>query len=243
MRLQLEITTVASQLPWEQVLAPGRGLVYGLLAKTTPHLGTQLHDRGWGPHGMVPIGYSAPVFPEAVRRRGVYAAGGRGVVEFGSPLAEVVEAWAHALRDAEVIDWGGVALRVTGVTVVHPPSFRSGSARMRSVTPVVLKGSGRDENGVRTTRQKWLLPFDSEYPVYFEQNLRRKAETLGLAPDIQLEAITWVGAQRSFSVGRGAKPGAPVEVELRGDPEVLQAVWSWGLGQANAAGFGWVAAR
>jgi CRISPR-associated endoribonuclease Cas6 len=31
-------------------------------------------------------------------------------------------------------------------------------------------------------------------------------------------------------------------VELRGDPAALRAAWSWGLGQANAAGFGWVVA-
>jgi CRISPR-associated endoribonuclease Cas6 len=217
-------------------------LAYDLLARTVPELATRLHDNGWGPHGMVPIGHSAPVFPAASRRRGVYAAGGRGIVEFGSPLVEVVEAWAWALREREVLDWGGVALRLAGVAIVHPPDFASGTARMRTATPVVMKGSGRDAQGARTTRQAWLLPLEPEFPAYFEQNLRRKAQTLGLAPEIQLEAITWVGPKRSFAVSGGAKPGAPVEAELSGEPEALRAIWSWGLGQANAAGFGWVAA-
>lgn len=189
---------------------------------------------------MVPVGYSAPVFPTARRRRGVYAAGGPGFVEFGSPLPEVVEAWARALAGQEVLDWGGVALRLEHVAVFEPPEFHTGQARLRTLTPVVLKGSGRDASGVRTTRQAWLLPREPEFASYFAHNLRRKAETLDLSPDIHLEAVTWVGPKRSFVVGRGAKPGAPVEVELHGDPETLRAVWSWGLGQANSAGFGWV---
>jgi CRISPR-associated endoribonuclease Cas6 len=86
------------------------------------------------------------------------------------------------------------------------------------------------------------MPTDPEFPVYLTGNLRRKAETLGLDPEVALERITWIGTKRSFAVGDGMKTGAAVEVELRAAPETLQAVWSWGLGQANSAGFGWVAA-
>jgi CRISPR-associated endoribonuclease Cas6 len=242
MRLRVGITTAATELPWKVVLEPGRSLAYDLLAEGAPQLGRRLHDHGSEPHGMVPFGHGAPFFPSAPRRRGVYAVGGRGVLELGSPLPEVVEAWALALKQRELIDWGGVALRIVGVAAVDPPDFAGRRARFRTVTPVVLKGSGRDEQGVRTTRQAWLLPLEPEFPIYFEGNLRRKARTLGLDEDISLELISWVGPKRSFAVGDGAKPGAPVEVELAGSPETLRAVWSWGLGQANAAGFGWVAA-
>ncbi|KWX05891.1 CRISPR-associated protein Cas6 [Carbonactinospora thermoautotrophica] len=242
MRLRLRVRTAADRLPWAEVLRPGRGLCYELLAHGAPELGAQLHEKGWGPYGMVPFGYGAPVFPTAPRRRGVYAAGGPGVLEMGSPLLAVVEAWASGLAGRSLLDWGGVALRLERVEPVEPPAFASGWARLRTATPVVLKGSGRDENGVRTTRQAWLLPGEPEFDVYFAQNLRRKAETLGVDPEVSLERITWVGAKRSFAVGQGLKVGAPVEVELRGAPETLQALWSWGLGQANAAGFGWVVA-
>ena len=63
MRLQLRVSTVATEIPWPSVLAPGRGIAYDLLAEAAPALGSRLHDHGWGPHGMVPIGYSAPLFP------------------------------------------------------------------------------------------------------------------------------------------------------------------------------------
>ncbi|MDT3395294.1 CRISPR-associated endoribonuclease Cas6 [Streptomyces sp. B1866] len=242
MRLRLGVVTSASELPWGAVLAPGRGVAYDAMGRYAPALGQRVHDGGVGPHGMAPFGYGAPVFAGVRRRRGRYSVGGRGAVEFGSPLPEVVEALAGGLRQRELLDWGGVALRVTGLTPVEPPECASGRVRWRTVTPVVMKGSGRDESGVRTTRQAWVLPSEPEWPVYFQGNLRRKAETLGLDPSVELEAVTWVGPKRSFRVGEGAKPGAPVEVELSGPPETLRALWSWGLGQANAAGFGWVAA-
>ncbi len=242
MRLRIEVTTSASELPWASVLRPGRSLLYDLLARATPGLGRRIHDGGLGPYGMVPFGYGAPVFPDAVRRRGAYAAGGRGTMEAGSPLLEVVEAWSRALAGRDLIDWGGVAFHVQRVVPVDPPKFAAGRARWRTLTPVVMKGSGRDDGGVRRTRQAWVLPTEPEFAEYFVGNLRRKARTLGLDPDVELDAITWVGPKRSFAVSDGLKPGAPVEAELRGAPETLRAIWSWGLGQANSAGFGWVAA-
>jgi CRISPR-associated endoribonuclease Cas6 len=240
MRLRIEVSTAAREIPWESVLKPGRAVCYGLLAKSAPELGRQLHEKGWGAHGMTPFGYSAPVFPSAPRRRGVYAVTGRGWVELGSPLPEVVAGWSVALAGSDLIDWGGVALRVHGISLVELPEVLEGRVRLRSRTPVVMKGSGRDDSGARAARQAWVLPTEPEFPAFFEGNLRRKAETLGLDPQVQLEQITWVGPKRSFAVGEGLKPGAAVEVELTGAPEVLTAIRDWGLGQANSAGFGWV---
>lgn len=242
MRLRVDVETQASQLPWASVLKPGRSLLYDLLAHGAPELGRQLHDDGFEPHGMVPFGYGAPLFPQASRRHGVYAVGGHGTIEVGTPVADILYACAKELATRELIDWGGVALHVKQVMAVDPPGFTDGRGRFRTLTPVVMKGSGRGDDGVRTTRQAWVLPTEPEFPQYFVANLRRKAETLGLDPDVELDAITWVGPKRSFAVSGGLKPGAPIEAELRGEPETLQAIWSWGLGQANSAGFGWVAA-
>ncbi|MEV0605638.1 CRISPR-associated endoribonuclease Cas6 [Polymorphospora rubra] len=191
---------------------------------------------------MAPFGHSAPTFPGVARESATYVTGGPGTIEFGSPLSEVIEAIATGLRQTELLDWGGVAFRLTRVSAVAPPEFADGTARFRTATPVVMKGSGRTPTGERTTRQAWLLPGDDEYPTYLAQNLQRKLETLDLPGKALLEAVTWVGPKRSFAVGGGLKPGAPIEVQLRGDPEALQAIWSWGLGQANSAGFGWITA-
>ncbi|WP_433177386.1 CRISPR-associated endoribonuclease Cas6 [Actinoallomurus sp. CA-150999] len=247
MRIRVAVHTEARELAWESVVRPGRALVYSLLEHVAPELGSELHSQGWKPYGMVPFGYSAPVFAQSGRRRGVYAVGGRGVWELGSPVPRLAEAFGAALSGIPVLAWGATAFIVDAVQVVEPPSFSAGRGRFRTSTPIVLKGSGRDEAGVRHTRQAWLLPGEPEWDVAFEHNLRRKAETLGVDQDVALERVTWIGPKRSFAVaGRtgagGHKPGACVEVEISGAPEVLQAVWSWGLGQANSTGFGWVIA-
>jgi CRISPR-associated endoribonuclease Cas6 len=242
MRLQVRVSTAASEIPWPAVLAPGRAVAYGLLNSVAPGLGRQLHETGWGPHGMVPFGYGAPSFPSARRQPGRYAAGGSGLLEFGSPLPEVVEAWARALGTCEMLDWGGVAFGLRGTTVSEPPDFPSGVARFRTATPVVLNGSRKSADGVRPAKARWLLPGEEGYLDCLGRNLNRKAQTLGFTSIVEVHGVTWVGAKRSFTVGGGAKPGAPVEVELSAEPDVLKALWSWGLGQSNAAGFGWIAA-
>jgi CRISPR-associated endoribonuclease Cas6 len=228
------------RIPWDAVLMPGRGLAYGLLKSSEPTLATQLHNSGWGAHRMVPFGHGAPTFPSGPRGAEGYGVAGEGTIELGSPLPQVVAAWARSLAGAETLDWGALRLRLTKVEALEPPRFAAGTAWFRTVTPVVMKGSGLNEKLERTTRQAWLLPNEPEFPAYFAGNLRRKAETLGLDPDVTLEAVTWIGRKRSFVDGGGKKVGAPVEVRLRGAPETLQAIWSWGLGQSNAAGFGWI---
>jgi CRISPR-associated endoribonuclease Cas6 len=237
MRVLVEITTSATELPWNKVIGPGRGLAYNLLDRTAPSLGTVLHNDGWGVHRMVPLGHGAPVFPHAARRKGVYAAGGPGLIEFGSPLGYVIEALAEALCRDKIISWGGIDMRVVKVGLLEPPAYDEGVARMRTLTPVVIKGPSGVHAG---HRQGWVLPNEPTYAEHFERNLVRKAETLGLTPRVRLDRVISAGPQRSFSVGKGTKPGATVEVDLSGDPEILRALWSWGLGQANSAGFGWI---
>ncbi|GAB3105829.1 hypothetical protein GCM10027160_00610 [Streptomyces calidiresistens] len=240
MKVRLSVTTAASELPWEVVLTPGRSLVYGVLGRLEPTAGRRLHERGVGEYGMVPFGHGAPVFPKARRVRGRYAAGGSGTVEFGSPVPQLAETLRKGFAERELLDWGGVALRLTRIEVIPPPAFSSGRARFRTSTPVVMKGDGRVQGEHPPSRQHWVLPGQAQWVKYMQGNLVRKAETLGLDPAVRLEEVTWVGASRSFRVRGGVKPGAPVEVELSGPPETLRAVWSWGLGQANSAGFGWI---
>lgn len=240
MRVRVHFASRVRHLDWPVILAPGRALAYGWLERGNPDLAAALHSRGMGPHGMVPFGHGAPVFPEAKRRSGMYAAGGRGYAEFGSPVQAVVEAWAKALATETVLDWGGAAFHVSGVEVVEAPGFGEGTATWRTSTPVVLKGSGRDASGVRKTRQAWLYPGDEEYIPYLTHNLRRKATTLGVEADVEVAGVSWAGPRRSFYVKNGHKPGAAVEVTVRGAPEVLQAIWCWGLGSATSSGFGWV---
>ncbi len=239
MRLRIAVTTRATSIPWDEMLRPGRGLIYNLLAETAPDLATHLHDQGQHARQMAPFGHGPPIFPRTRRRPGVYAAGGRGYVEFGSPVPGIVETWIEALSQHTILDWGGVALNVKQLVPLAPPSFTTGRAQLRTATPVVLKTSTR--NGAKNlTGSSQVLPYEEGFTVAFEHNLRHKADTLGLDQDIAVERITWIGPKRSLAVKSGRRTGAPITVELRGSPPFLRALWCWGLGEANSAGFGWV---
>lgn len=250
MRLRVHVKTRAKEIPWDQVIAPGRGIVYSALSRQVPQLGATVHDNGWGPHRMAPFGYSAPEFPVRKRVRGSYVAGGAGTVEFGSPIEEIVEALAKDFSMIPILDWGGVALNIEAVTHLDPPAFASGRARFRTISPVAVKSElMRAPTGSRSGGT-WILPGEAGFDVALSHSLRRKAETFGHGP-VTLEAITWIGPQRSFSVvghgsdtsstvHRGKKTGAPVEIEVSGPPVALQALWSCGIGGATSAGFGWV---
>lgn len=239
MRLRIDVRTRADHIPWHNVLRPGRGLLYTLTNTTKPELGEQLHNDGWGPHGMVPLGHGAPIFPRARRQRGKYAAGGRGHLQIGSPLPGVVQHWAEALADQSLLDWGGIALEIVGITALTPPAFSDGMATFRTATPLTIKALPNSGNRLRRPGTE-ILPHETGFLQALQHNLRRKAETLDLEPDITADSPTWIGAKRSYTIGQGSRTGAPVEITLHGAPRTLRALWSWGLGQANAAGFGWI---
>lgn len=242
MRIRMRVTASATSIPWPEVLRPGVGLAYEWLEVGDPELGRDIHANGYGPHRFAPFGHGAPWFPRAPKRRGVYTVGGEGLVEFGSPLPEVLTAWSKGLAGQRVLDWGGTALRVVSLEAAEPPGFEAGVARFRTATPVVMKGSGYGPDGVRTTREAHLVPTDPEFPAYLAGSLKRKAVSFGLGDQVELVSIDWVGPKRSFAVKAGLRVGAPVEVTVAGDPEILRMLWSTGIGQGTANGFGWVAA-
>ncbi|MCK2245193.1 MULTISPECIES: CRISPR-associated endoribonuclease Cas6 [unclassified Crossiella] len=243
MRLRCQVFTRAQQIPWDALMPKGRGVFYDALRDIDPALAQQLHDIGIGPRGLTPLGYCPPRFDKAkTRGAGIYRAGGQGIVEVGSPLLHITQALAEGLTAQRIWDWGGVALQVGTITPVLPPRFATGTALMRSQTPVMLRSTARDESG-QLRRNNYLLPGDPEWVPYLQINLQRKAEALDLDPDISVEEVTWIGARRRFTTSAtGAKTGAPVEVRLSGAPATLQAIWSWGLGLSCSGGWGWVQA-
>lgn len=236
MRIRVHVTTTATVIPWPELHRAGRGLIYALLAETAPQLATRVHEHGWGPRRMAPFGYCPPVFPHAPRIPGAYAAGGPGWFEVGTPIPEVARALAAAFTRRRTVDWGGVLLHITRIDLHAPPDLGRGRVAWKTLTPVVLK------NGTPGT-QTWILPGENGWEGRLGMNLRRKAETLGLPDNLTVLRLLWSGAKRAHVVASGndgQKRGARAKVLLRGDPRVLSALWCWGLGEATAAGFGWV---
>lgn len=243
MRVRVSVFTAAHAIPWEELHRPGRALVYSLLRQADPKLAEHLHAEGWGPAGMAPFGFCPPVFPQAGRRRGVYAAGGHGWLEIGSPVTAVARAIARGLQDrvGGYIDWGGVALRVNHAEVIGPPpGLARGRATWETATPVVVK-TGDPRAGTPV----WLLPGEAGWEGRVGGNGRRKAATLRLPPDFVVRRVLWAGPRRGHVVAPGAdgrKVGARVRVAVAGHPDVLRALWCWGLGEATSAGMGWITA-
>lgn len=239
MRLRVHVYTAATSIPWPEVHRPGRALVYSLVNQSDPGLGEQIHEHGWGPRRMTPFGFCPPVFPSAPRQHGVYTAGGPGWLEIGSPVTAVARAVAVAIQGRQYIDWGGVALRINRCEVINPPpGLGSGVATWTTATPIVLKSGDS-----RRQETMWLLPGDKAWNGRLGMNCRRKAETLGLPTDVGVRDGRQVGGQRSHVVaadGDGRKTGGRATVRLKGHPDVLRALWCWGLGEATAAGMGWV---
>lgn len=158
-------------------------------------------------------------------------------MEIGTPLARLGRAVLEGLRDREYLDWGGVALRVTGVHVIPPPAgITRGYVSWRTATPVCLRNTVRGQT-------VYVLPGERGYEACLAGNLRRKAETLGLPPDLVVCGIPWAGTPRTYLTTRdgGPRTGVRLRVNLRGHPDVLKALWCWGLGHGTGAGFGWVA--
>lgn len=230
MRIVLQLRASAGRLAWEEVLTPGRGLVYGALAAHSPELGRRLHDVGYGPHHLRPFAFCPPTFPSAARVARAYSVGGAGWVAFGSPLLVVAEAIAKAVAGRQVLRWGSTPLEIRSVVAVDPPRFITGQAEWHTATPVIVKGDYPD---------RFLLPQDVGWLDGLRGNLQRKAATLGLDDAVEVELL-WVGARRLFRVDGSARIGALVTMRVLAAPDTLGAIWSWGLGQANSAGFGWI---
>ncbi|WP_030225710.1 CRISPR-associated endoribonuclease Cas6 [Actinoalloteichus caeruleus] len=242
MRVRLQLSSQATRIPWDQVLRPGRGVIYHLLEATAPELGARLHES----NDPMPAGHGAPVFPNAPRVPRTYAVRGLGYLELGSPLPGLAESWHEELTRRKVLDWGGTALHIEGADLLAPPAFDAGVADFATETPVVLRllppDSPRTAGGEVGRRPSLpnVLPYEEGFAEALLHNLRRKLDTLKLDSDIKLSEVTPTGPKRSFAIGRGRQAGATVRVRVHGEPDSLRALWAWGLGARNSGGFGWI---
>lgn len=240
MRLRLSLTTRAHSIPWENLLRPGRGVIYHLLHSVSPTFTRALHDSGWGPHGMTPFAHNHPTFPQAPRTRGVFTVDGPGYLSIASPLPDLIDTLANALSPGQLLDWHGTALQVTDITRISPPEFADGRADFRTTTPVVVKATTDPDDLTAPRKGRDVLPHEQGFITALTHNLRRKATTLDLDPHVTINGPTWNGTKRGFATPTGRRTGAPIQINLHASPPLLQALWSWGLGQANSTGFGWI---
>lgn len=231
-RLRVAIHTRAREIPWDDVLRPGRSLVYSWLHKVAPALADEVH----GGRSMAPFGYGYPTFPNVAPEPGRYAAGGDGWWEFGTYRPDIAHAVARFLAAKPLVNWGGVAVTVTGVAAARPPDHSGGRATWSTQTPVCVRTSRRENN-------RCVLPREAGHLALLRASARRRATDTGIP--IEGDPQVWVhsaGSRRSYLVSGSDTPriGAPLTVSVVAPPRLLDVLWAVGIGQQTGAGFGWV---
>lgn len=229
-RLRVRVHTRAREIPWDDLLRPGRSLIYSWLHRHNPQAAAEIHDG----RGMAPFGYSYPTFPDAARREGVYAAGGHGWWDVGTTDARIARALAATLTAKPLVNWGGVALTVTGIDLVRPPVWPR-RVTWLTATPLVVRAT--KEQGSRC-----LLPDDPSWLPALRASLRSRARAAGVDGADANVWLRWAGGSRALGVSGSDVPrvGSVVRVQVQGSPGLLTVLWSTGLGQQTGAGFGWV---
>ncbi|WP_433334997.1 CRISPR-associated endoribonuclease Cas6 [Spirillospora sp. CA-294931] len=228
MRFRLDVSADRPELAWRDVHGPARGVVYGLLSAQDPELASEIHDSGWAGHPLRPVGISPPLFSGTKARKGVYTTSATGSVWMGSPVPQIAGCLLAALAGSKELRWGGVRLTIKGMQLDPSPDHSSGVGVFESVSPVVVKHDDR-----------YLVPDEAHYVDRLLHNIRHKADVLGLPSAVQLEVLE-AGPRRRFDVQGAMRIGATVTVRVQGAPELLDALYDWGLGLCCVQGFGWV---
>lgn len=227
-RVRVDVSAAEPTMEWRDVHGPARPVLYGLIRTQDPDAAQELHDKGWDGTSLRPVGVSPPLFAGAVQRHGVYTTSGSGSVWFGSPVPRIAAALVRALAGVQGLRWGRVHLVVHGTHLELAPDHSSGQADFLTVSPVLVKQESR-----------FLLPGDDGYVGRLTENLRHKADVLGLPSEVTVEVLS-AGPRRVFDVAGAKRVGANVRLRVTATPMLLDALYDWGLGLNTVQGFGWV---
>lgn len=228
MRIRVDITTSASELPWPEVHGPARAVLYDLIRSRNAEMAEELHDAGWRGSPLRPVGMSPPLFLGAPRIAGAYAVSPRGTISMGSPVPGIASSLLSALAHRDRLRWGSTMLTIVGVQSDEIPDYKSGTAVFETVSPILVKD-----------RDYYLLPGDAYYSELLKHNIRHKADVLGLPNEVEIEVLS-SGPRRRFDTPKGFRIGATARIEVTCDPRLLAALYEWGLGQSTVEGFGWI---
>lgn len=227
-RVRVDVSAAEPVIDWRDVHGPARAVLYALIGAKDPDAARQLHDEGWAGSSLRPAGISPPLFLGATQRHGVYTTSGSGSVWFGSPVPRIGAALLRAVSGLGELHWGATRLSVQGADLEMAPDHSSGQADFITVSPVLVK-----------RESSFLLPGDDGYVDRLTHNLRHKADVLGLPGHVEVSVLS-AGPRRVFDVAGAKRVGANVGLRVNAAPELLDALYEWGLGLNTVQGFGWV---
>ncbi|GGP14107.1 hypothetical protein GCM10012278_68570 [Nonomuraea glycinis] len=146
----------------------------------------------------------------------------------GSPVPRIAACLLAALAGRGEIRWGSVVLSVKGIQLDSVVSHSDGVAVFDTVSPVLVKYDDR-----------YILPEDANFQTGLTHNLRHKADLLGLSNEVEVEVLN-SGPRRRFDVAKGFRIGATARIRVAAAPQLLDALYEWGLGLSTVEGFGWI---
>ncbi|MHA1734963.1 MAG: CRISPR-associated endoribonuclease Cas6 [Candidatus Thorarchaeota archaeon] len=142
------------------------------------------------------------------------------------------------LREPDVVI-RGVKLRAVRVDLLPSVSFDGGTASFVTMSPVLLRTKRDTDDGIKT----WdLSPEEKEFEDALTRNLVRKfKEFHGRPPsgEISVESIPRFRRKR-IMIQDTSHRAYLMDIQLRGDPELLSFAYDCGLGEKNSMGFGMV---
>ncbi|MFI7470648.1 CRISPR-associated endoribonuclease Cas6 [Nonomuraea sp. NPDC049646] len=228
MRFRVDVAAGVPVVPWCDVHGAARAVVYGLINQQDVGVAAQLHDAGWDGSSLRPLGVSPPVFSGARRLSGAYAASPDGTIWMGSPVPRIAACLLAGVAGRREIAWGSVTLSVKGVQLDPAADHSGGVTVFETVSPVLVK-----------REDLYLVPDDVHFQERLAHNLRHKADVLGLPNEVEVEVLD-SGPRRRFDVPKGFRIGSTARVRVAAAPQLLDALYEWGLGLSTVEGFGWI---
>ncbi|MBT2234406.1 CRISPR-associated endoribonuclease Cas6 [Nonomuraea sp. NEAU-A123] len=228
MRFRVDVAASKPVLPWHEVHGPARAVIYDLIESQDAAVAEELHDVGWQGGSLRPVGVSPPLFSGTRRLPGAYSASSDGVISMGSPVPRIAACLLAAMAGRGEIRWGSVTLSVKGVQLDGVTDHADGFAVFETVSPVLVKHE-----------DLYLVPGDAHFQERLTHNLRHKADVLGLPNEVEVE-VEDSGPRRRFDMPKGFRIGATARVRVAGAPQLLDALYEWGLGLSTVEGFGWI---
>ncbi len=216
-----------------------QGLIYSQLRDSIP----SVHQTGWESRGRVfrMFVYSRLMGRiEKIREQQIHFF---APIRFSvaSPSTELIEALAEGFLKASVLRLGNEILKLERLSACETPDLSRGRILCRAISPVTVYSTVVTANGRKKTY--YYHPAEAEFKRQIEDNLRKKAEALGITDPAQkaicLESVrAQARDQKVVFYDRTVIKGWMGNFQLSGDPKMLGLALDAGIGAKNSQGFG-----
>lgn len=220
-----------------------QGVLYGCWRERTP----QLHDAGFS---VGPSTYRLFTFGplrskgHIDSKRRTYRLEGSSSFEVRTPIEGLLDILAAELAGRGIVRIGAHELPLVNLDACDRLLFPR-RALVRAVQPIVVASSKNTSDMADsrdgTHRSGYLSPEDNGWATRIQQNAADKAAIIGLdcPADLQIIPLSSTGLRKRVTRFKGTYiTGWMGEFALSCDPQLMQLLYSCGLGSKNSQGFG-----